>query len=73
METERTAEEFRRDKADLDNDGRYFRFNVNHGLESIGLEESKRKAEIAAATGLCVASREVLKHMRAFPSGLARR
>ncbi|KAG7130945.1 Kinesin light chain 1 like protein [Verticillium longisporum] len=72
-ETEKTAEQFRRDKAELDDDGRYFRFNVVRGLKHIGLEESKRKAEIAAATGRYVASQEALKRMRTCTNGLARR
>jgi hypothetical protein len=47
-ETENTAERFRRDKSTLDNDGRYFRFNVVGGVEDVGLEESKKKKEIAS-------------------------
>ncbi|KAF4340652.1 tetratricopeptide repeat domain protein [Fusarium beomiforme] len=50
-ETEKTAEQFRRDKSGLDDEGRYYRFNVSHGLEDVGLEESKKQREIAAATG----------------------
>ncbi|KAF3357378.1 hypothetical protein VdG1_03166 [Verticillium dahliae VDG1] len=65
LETETTAENFRRDKVDLDDDGRYFRFNVVRGLEQIGMDEVKKKAEIVAATGGYVASQDVLKQMRA--------
>ncbi|PNH41105.1 hypothetical protein VD0004_g5947 [Verticillium dahliae] len=72
-ETERTAERFRRDKAYLDDEGRYFRFNVVRGLEDIGLEESKKKAEIAAATGRYVASQDVLRDMRACARSISRR
>ncbi|CRK12348.1 hypothetical protein BN1708_010444 [Verticillium longisporum] len=68
-ETENTAENFRRDKADLDDDGRYFRFNVVRGLEQIGMDEAKKKAEIVAATGRYVASQDVLKQMRACARG----
>jgi predicted acylesterase/phospholipase RssA len=32
-ETEQTAERFRQNKAHLDEDGRYYRFNVSRGLE----------------------------------------
>jgi hypothetical protein len=46
-ETEQTVERFRRDKVHLDNSGRYYRFNVAHGLEDIGLEESKRKKDMS--------------------------
>ncbi len=49
-ETEKTAQQFHRDKSYLDDGGRYYRFNVDRGLEEIGLEESKKKKEIAAAT-----------------------
>ena len=37
-ETENTAERFARDKSDLADENRYFRFNVLKGLEDIGLE-----------------------------------
>jgi predicted acylesterase/phospholipase RssA len=72
-ETERTAELFRQHNAYLDDDGRYFRFNVAHGLEHVGLEESKKQKEIAGATRRYVQSQEVLKHMTALANGLARR
>ncbi|KAG5798512.1 hypothetical protein H9Q69_002454 [Fusarium xylarioides] len=42
-ETEKTAEQFRRDKASLDDEGRYYRFNVSRGLEGVGLTESKKQ------------------------------
>lgn len=63
-ETEQTAERFRRDKAYLDNDSRYFRFNVVRGLEEIGLEESAKAKEIAAATRRYVTSQETFKQMQ---------
>ncbi|KAI0095691.1 acyl transferase/acyl hydrolase/lysophospholipase [Nemania sp. FL0031] len=49
-ETDKTAEIFHRDKADLAKGGRYYRFNVDRGLEAIGLEEYKKVREIIAAT-----------------------
>ncbi|KAI1615399.1 hypothetical protein EDD36DRAFT_462913 [Exophiala viscosa] len=64
-ETELTAETFRQSKAHLDEQGRYYRFNVSRGLETIGLEESKKKAEIAAATRLYCGSQEVSRQMKA--------
>jgi hypothetical protein len=64
-ETEQTVERFRRDKVHLDNSGRYYRFNVAHGLEDIGLEESKRKKDIAAATRRYVGLQDVFKQMQA--------
>jgi hypothetical protein len=64
-ETEQTAERFRRDKSYLDNTGRYYRFNVARGLEDIGLEETSRRKEIAAATRRYVQAQEVFKQMQA--------
>jgi len=63
-ETDNTAEQFRRDKFDLINDGRYYRFNVNRGLEDIGLEETKKKKEIVAATGCYLDSQEVFEQLK---------
>ncbi|KAK4039462.1 acyl transferase/acyl hydrolase/lysophospholipase [Parachaetomium inaequale] len=72
-ETERTAEMFRRDKWDLDDEGRYFRFNVDRGLEDVGLDESKKQKEIAAATGRYVESQVVLRQMKACKNNVAAR
>ena len=72
-ETEQTAERFRRDKSHLDNSGRYYRFNVDRGLEEIGLEESKKRKEIAAATRRYVGSQVVFKQMQACAGNMARR
>ncbi|KAL8765444.1 MAG: hypothetical protein Q9209_007471 [Squamulea sp. 1 TL-2023] len=69
--TEQTAEAFRRDKTYLDNTSRYYRFNVTHGLEDIGLEESKKKKEIAAATRRYLESQDVLKQMHACVNNMA--
>ncbi|KAG9245377.1 acyl transferase/acyl hydrolase/lysophospholipase, partial [Calycina marina] len=38
-ETEQMAEKFRRDKAQLNDIGRYYRLSVSQGLEEVGLEE----------------------------------
>ena len=72
-ETEKTAQQFHRDKAHLDDEGRYYRFNVDRGLKEIGLEESKKKASIAAATRLYVDSQVVYKKMKECAGGLAGR
>ncbi|OCK72888.1 FabD/lysophospholipase-like protein, partial [Lepidopterella palustris CBS 459.81] len=72
-ETEQTAERFRRDKSHLDNSGRYYRFNVTSGLEDIGLEESKKIKEIAAATRRYVGSQDVFKKMQACGDNLTGR
>ncbi|KAL2196387.1 acyl transferase/acyl hydrolase/lysophospholipase [Corynascus similis CBS 632.67] len=72
-ETEKTAEQFRREKSDLNDEGRYYRFNVDHGLEEIGLEESKKKKEIAAATRRYVESQAVFRQIQACANVIARR
>ncbi|KAF2812175.1 FabD/lysophospholipase-like protein [Mytilinidion resinicola] len=72
-ETEQTAKNFQRDKAHLDNTGRYYRFNVARGLQDIGLEESKKTKEIAAATRLYIESPEVFKQMQACVDNVTRR
>lgn len=64
-ETEKTAEQFRRDKSSLDEQGRYFRFNVSCGLQSVGFAESKKQREIAAVTGRYIASQDVFKQIKA--------
>ena len=70
-ETEKTAEQFRRDKSNLDDEGRYVRFNVDRGLEDVGLEESRKKKEIGAATGRYISSQAVFKQMEACAANLA--
>lgn len=72
-ETEQTAERFRRDKSHLEDSGQYYRFNVDRGLEEIGLEESKKRKEIAAATRRYIASQGVFKQMQACADNMARR
>ncbi|KAK3896647.1 acyl transferase/acyl hydrolase/lysophospholipase, partial [Staphylotrichum tortipilum] len=72
-ETEKTAQQFHRDKSHLDDEGRYYRFNVNRGLEEIGLEESKKRKEIAAATRRYVESQAVYKQMNACANNIAGR
>ncbi|KAJ5460999.1 uncharacterized protein N7458_002551 [Penicillium daleae] len=72
-ETEKTGEQFRRDKSSLDDEGRYYRFNVDHGLEHIGLEESKKKKEMAAATSRYIGLQAVFKQMKACANNLAGR
>ncbi|KAK5653385.1 hypothetical protein OQA88_8870 [Cercophora sp. LCS_1] len=72
-ETEKAAQQFHRDKSHLDDEGRYYRFNVDRGLEAIGLEESKKKTEIAAATRRYVESQAVFKQMKACANNIAGR
>ncbi|EON65801.1 hypothetical protein W97_05040 [Coniosporium apollinis CBS 100218] len=72
-ETEQTAERFRRDKSHLDTNGLYYRFNVVRGLEDVGLEESKKRKEIAAATRRYVTSQDVFKQMQTCGNNLSGR
>ncbi len=72
-ETEMTAQRFHHDKSSLDDEGRYYRFTVDRGLEEIGLEESKKTAEIAAATRLYTGTQTVSKLIKACANNLARR
>lgn len=72
-ETAQTAEKFRRERALLDDTGRYYRFNVVHGLEDIGLEESKKVKEMAAATRRYISSQDVYKQMQACAGSIAGR
>jgi hypothetical protein len=64
-ETEQTAEPFQREKSQLDIAGQLFRFNVDHGLEDIGLEEFTKIKEIAAATRRYLGSQEGFKRLQA--------
>ena len=45
-----TAERFARDHSEFLSEGKYYRFNVVKGLESVGLEEHKKADAIASAT-----------------------
>ena len=72
-ETEKTAERFSRDKSRLDDAGRYYRFNVLRGLEDIGLEDSKRKNAIVAATDRYIESQVVFKQMKACADSMSGR
>ncbi|KAH8726747.1 acyl transferase/acyl hydrolase/lysophospholipase [Phaeosphaeriaceae sp. PMI808] len=64
-ETEQTAEKFQRERPQINNTGRYYRFNVIRGLEDIGLEEANKIKEMAAATRRYITSQDVYKRMQA--------
>ncbi|KAI9893041.1 MAG: hypothetical protein M1814_000925 [Vezdaea aestivalis] len=70
-ETEKTAETFHRAHSDLDDGNRYFRFNVTHGLENVGLEDATQKNVIIAATTRYVATESVMKQMRLCGTNLS--
>jgi hypothetical protein len=71
-ETEKTAQQFHRDKSVLNDEGRYYRFNVVHGLEELRLEESKKTTENAAATRY-VESQAPFGQMKTCANNIARR
>ncbi|KAK0640003.1 Patatin group M-2 [Lasiodiplodia hormozganensis] len=56
--TEQEADIFRKEHTKLFQSGKAFRFNVNRGLESIGLEEESKWGAIKAATREYVQSEE---------------
>lgn len=72
-ETEQTAESFQRMHSELDDDGRYVRFNVRNGLEHVGLEDSSRRNEIMTLTDRYVQSQDVFKLMKLCAIRLAER
>jgi predicted acylesterase/phospholipase RssA len=72
-ETEVTAERFQRERPALDSTGRYYRFNVDRGLEDIGLEEAKKVKEIAAATRRYIGRQAVHTRMQACAGSIASR
>jgi predicted acylesterase/phospholipase RssA len=65
-ETERTANEFRRGHRDLDDRNAYYRFNVNKGLEKVGLEDARSRTKIASMTQAYMTEGETMKALRQF-------
>lgn len=72
-QTEQTAENFQRMHSELDDDGRYVRFNVSKGLEHIGPEDSSRRDEIMTLTERYLQSQDVFKVMKRCANRLAER
>jgi hypothetical protein len=70
-ETEKTAERFHRANSWLDDNKRYYRFNVDSGLEQVGLEESGKRKDIEAATHAYIETQAVHKSILACVSNLA--
>ena len=50
LETRQSAKDFRNAHLNLVEVGKYYRFNVTHGLENIGLEEYKKEGLMRTAT-----------------------
>lgn len=72
-ETEVTADRFQRERPALDSTGRYYRFNVDRGLENIGLEEARKRNEIAAKTRLYTSRQTVFMRMQECAGRIASR
>ena len=72
-ETEKTAETFAKEHTRLDDEKKYFRFNVLRGLEEIGLEDAQQRNAIMAATRNYIRSEAVFKQMRACGQNLVER
>lgn len=63
-ETETTAAEFHRSHSDLDDQMRYYRFNVARGLASIGLEEAEKAARIKELTDVYLEEQSIFQAIR---------
>ena len=63
-ETEETAETFVQSHRGLFSQERYFRFNVDQGLQSVGLEEYKKENEIVSATTRYMESQRMVSQVQ---------
>lgn len=64
VETERTANDFQREHEELDEQNRYFRFNVLRGLEKVKLEDRKSRNIIVTQTQAYGSSAPMQKDLR---------
>lgn len=58
-ETEKTADDFHKHHSHLFSEGKAFRFNVDQGLESVGLEEADKMDLIQAVTSRYIQTEQV--------------
>ena len=73
-ESEKTSNQFYDDyRHSLVKSGRYYRFNVEKGLENIGLEEAKEKSRIIRATKEYLKNGETFDKMEQCSNSLATR
>ncbi len=70
MDSSKKWEEFAKQHPKMLAEGRTFRFNVEHGLETVGLEEIKKVKEIKAATRNYMQSAEVRSRLTACAENL---
>ncbi|KAK4207355.1 hypothetical protein QBC37DRAFT_327482 [Rhypophila decipiens] len=72
-DTEKAAEDFARHHPRLVREGRYFRFNVQKGLEAVGLEEQAKHKEIISSTRFYTQTQDVQKLMMGCAEALAKK
>lgn len=72
-EIERTAQQFLRERQNLDITEWYYRFNVAQGLKEIGLEEATDIKEVTALMRKYRLSDELHKQIQAFKDNMAER
>jgi predicted acylesterase/phospholipase RssA len=70
-ETRKTAEDFRQAHGEMFDAGRAFRFNVEQGLQDVGLEEHLKAGLILTATGSYMESQEHVDRVEPCASNLA--
>ena len=70
-ETRKTAEDFRQAHSEMFDAGRAFRFNVEQGLQDVGLEEYLKAGLILTATGSYMESQEHVDRVDRCASNLA--
>lgn len=63
-ETETTAADFHRSHSDLDDELRYYRFNVARGLAAIGLEEANKASRIKEITDVYLTEQSTFSAIR---------
>jgi hypothetical protein len=71
--SESKAQQFQRQYPSLVRNSVFFRFNVAHGLEDVGLEESSRVGDIESSTDRYCASASVMQQIESCVETLKRR
>lgn len=70
-ETRKSAEAFRQAHSEIFDDGRAFRFNVEQGLQDVGLEEHLKQGQILAVTGSYMESQDHVDRVERCAATLA--
>jgi predicted acylesterase/phospholipase RssA len=72
-DTENTARLFEMEHRDLLREGRYFRFNVDKGLEDVGLEEAAKLNVVVATTRRYIRAQDTYVKVRACAESISSR